>query len=43
MKKPSKQWIAILVVSAGMAWGAAAAPPGGSPPATPDKNLISGG
>jgi hypothetical protein len=41
VKKPSKQWIAILVLVTGVAWGAAATPQ--HAPAFPHKNLIPGG
>jgi len=41
MKKPDRKWMAILVLLAGMAWGAAATAL--HAPATAQKNLISGG
>jgi hypothetical protein len=45
LKKPDRKWVAILVLLAGMAWGAApgANPAPQHPPAALEKNLISGG
>jgi hypothetical protein len=44
MKKPDRKWMAVLVVLAGMAWGAALASQHAPQPDAPRyKNLIPGG
>jgi hypothetical protein len=42
MKKPERKWLAILAVLAGMAWGAAAAPPAFHKNASNEKSITAG-